>query len=226
MPQAKPTLSLLVPSRKRPDALRRMYQSALDTAEGEIECVVYIDNDDDSYDDLDMPNLVKVYGPRIVLSSMWNRCQEEANGEYYMHCGDDNIFRTQGWDTKILDAFPDDKIAFVHGRDGSPQDNIPFGTHGFLHKKWVDAVGYFVPPYFSCDWNDTWLNDVSNMIGRHIFVDDVLIEHMHPAWGKRSHDNTDAEREERGRNDNVKALYDSKQYERIQDAEKLRAAMR
>lgn len=219
----KPRISLLVPSRKRSKMLQSMYQSALDTAEGSIECVAYIDNDDPSYDYLDMPNLVRVYGARIVLSSMWNRCQEEANSEYYMHCGDDLIFRTKGWDTKIVNAFPEDKIAFVHGRDGSPQDDVRFGTHGFLHKKWVDTVGYFVPPYFSCDYNDTWLNDVSNMIDRHIFVEDVLIEHMHPVWGKRDKDQSDREREQRGAEDNVVQMYEDYKEERTLWANKLKA---
>jgi len=218
-------ISLLVPTRNRPEMFARMYNSALETAEGEIECVMYIDEDDDSYEDTVLPGLVKVYGPRVVLSRMWNRCYEEASGEYFMHCGDDNIFQTKGWDTKIKEAFPDDKIAFVHGRDGSPQDNNQFGTHGFLHKNWVDAVGYFVPPYFSCDYNDTWLNDVSDMIGRHIFVEEVLIEHMHPVWGKRDSDDSDRERIERGQRDGVKDLYESKLKERETDAEKLREAV-
>ena len=44
-----------------------------------------------------------------------------------------------------------------------------FLTHGFLHRNWVETVGYFVPPYFSSDFNDTWLNEVADMIGRKIY---------------------------------------------------------
>lgn len=190
-------------------------------AEGPIEFVVYIDNDDDSYDDLHLDNVCKIYGPRIVLSKMWNKCQKEARADVFLHAGDDLRFRTPGWDTKILAAFPDDKVAFVHGRDGSPQDEICFGTHGFIHRKWVDAVGYFVPPYFSCDYNDTWLNDVSNMIDRHILVPDVLIEHMHYVWNKREKDTSDIEREQRGERDGVRKLYDEYLPKRQADAKKL-----
>lgn len=218
-------ISILCPTRKRLEMFKRMYQSALDLAETKIECVAYIDDDDDSYDRLEMPNLIKVRGERIVLSRMWNRCWQEANNDFYMHAGDDNIFRTKGWDTKIIQAFPDDKIAFVHGRDGSDQDRTGFGTHGFLHRNWTDAVGYFVPPYFSCDWNDTWLNDVSDMIGRHVFVEDVLIEHMHPVWNKRQKDQSDVEREQRGNEDNVKGKYDNTLSERQQWADTLRGAI-
>lgn len=217
-------ISLLVPSRGRPEMLKRMYDSAMDTASNpdEVEVVTYIDNDDDSYNELEARNLVKVRGERIVLSQMWNECQTMAIGYYYGHMGDDVIFRTKGWDEQIIYSFPEDKIAFVHGCDGSDQDNIGFGTHGFIHRNWVKAVGYFVPPYFSCDYNDTWLNDVSDMIGRHVFVEDVLIEHMHPAWKKRETDQTDNERIDRGSRDNVKELYESKWQERNLDATKLR----
>lgn len=216
-------VSLLLPSRMRPDMLARMYDSAMGSADDpdNVEVVVYIDNDDNSYDNLSRSNLVKVRGERIVLSQMWNECWKNARGEYFGHMGDDVIFRTKGWDTQIIYAFPTDKIAFVHGRDGSDQDKIHFGTHGFVHRKWTDVVGYFVPPYFSCDYNDTWLNEVADKIGRHVFVEDVLIEHMHPAWKKRETDATDNERIQRGDADNVRHIYDSKDDERESDAEKL-----
>jgi len=221
-------ISLLLPTRNRPDNLIRFSESAWSTCDNrdDIEIIAYIDSDDNSYDD-QVPDGVKVIrGPRIVLSEMWNRCYHMANGPVFGHMGDDIIFRTQGWDTQVEDAFNEyeDKIVFVHGDDGGGNGQN-FGTHGFIHDNWVKAVGYFVPPYFSSDYNDTWLNDVANMLGRRKYVD-VLTEHMHPAFGKGPMDVTHEERLTRHRTDGVDAMYANKAEERIQDSNKLREVMK
>ena len=166
-------------------------------------------------------NISYVSGERIVLSQMWNECWKVAKGEIYFHCGDDIIMRTQGWDTQVVNKFNqyEDHIMFVHGND--LYHPFPgFGTHGFIHKNWTDTVGYFVPPYFSSDYNDTWLNEVSDMIMRHFYVP-IITEHMHCVVNKSEIDETHRERLIRHRNDNVDELYRSLRSERVRDAEKL-----
>lgn len=215
--------------------MERLCQSVLDTAFDDVEVIFYIDDDDVASMDqaealrLEFPTLaiVSVVGPRIVLSECWNVCAAAANGEILFHCGDDIVFRTEGWDVMVTGAFDlsDDKILFVHGRDGFHDER--FGTHGFIHRRWVDTVGYFVPPYFSSDWNDAWLNDVANVLGRRVFLPDVYTEHLHPDFGKAELDLTHRERIERGAADQVQALYESTEMytNRHLDEEKLRAVM-
>ncbi len=222
-------VSLLVPTRNRPDNLKRFYDSAMQMADKptQIEVVAYIDNDDLSYD-FSFSRLRYVRGPRIVLSQMWNKCYEMALGPIYGHMGDDIVFRNKGWDTLVKDKFKEfeDKIVFVHGDDMSNVHLDQFGTHGFLHKNWVDAVGYFVPPYFSSDYNDTWLNDVANAINRRVYIHDLKTEHMHFAFNKGPVDITHEERLKRHENDNVGGIYQDKAPERDADAEKLRKVMK
>lgn len=223
-------ISLLCPTRKRPHNIRRLWQSVLETANSpdEVELVLYVDNDDSSYDDLDLEtkNAVMVVGQRVVLSECWNRAYEHSKGDILFHCGDDIIFRTEGWDTVVKDTFAEypDKIIFLYGNDGGPL--VEFGTHGFIHRNWVEAVGCFVPPYFSSDYNDTWLNDVAKLIKRHRKID-IYTEHMHPAFRKAEWDVTHQERMQRHRNDKVDELYRSDRMwkERDEWAEKLRKVM-
>lgn len=221
-------ISLLLPTRNRPDNIKRFWDSVQETADSEVEVVVYIDSDDESYNREEMrkAGIKVVHGRRRILSETWNQCYSAATGDILGHMGDDIIFRTKGWDTKVRQAFAQypDRIVFVYGDDGGPMSD--FGTHGFIHRNWVEAVGYFVPPYFSSDYNDTWLNDVAKLIGRHHRVD-ILTEHMHPAFNKAEWDKTHQERMERHRRDNVDDLYRSHemQVRRQADAEKLREAM-
>lgn len=220
-------ISLLLPTRGRPDNLRRLHRSVLDTATVRPEFSVYVDDDDPESasvaNDLDM--LVTV-GPRIVLSQMWNMASRSAHGDILMHCGDDLIFRTHEWDSIVEEEFNKcaDKILFVHGSDMSGNSHNG-GTHGFLHRKWIDIVGYFVPPIFSCDYNDTWLNWVADSLGRRVYLPDLVTEHMHPSFGKAELDQTHLDRIARGHRDDVVRLWESTEHLRIRDAELLRTYM-
>lgn len=223
----KPELiSILCPTRGRPVEFKRMVDSArgLATHARRIEIVAYHDEDDTSgYYGLNKIQWIK--GPRIVLSEMWNECYRASRGEILMHCGDDIVFRTAGWDVIVREAFRDspDKILLVHGDDMSPNTDV-LATHGFLHRRWVETVGYFVPPYFSSDWNDVWLTEVADHVGRRVKVP-IVTEHMHYSFGKAERDQNTAEREERGIRDGVVELYEKTHAERIADAQKLKGVM-
>lgn len=222
-------ISLLLPSRGRPDNIERLAKSALDTAARpeEVELIVYIDNDDDSYNGREYPANVHIYKTeRTVLSVYWNMAYAKARGDILMHCGDDIVFHTQGWDTIVeqeFDKYPD-KIVLLYGDDGDPNQEKNFGTHSFIHRKWAETVGYFVPPYFSSDFNDTWLNEVADNLGRKVKIP-IFTEHMHWAFRKGELDLTHAERLVRHHKDNTPAIYASKADERLADTEKLRRVM-
>lgn len=222
-------ISVLIPTRNRPANVRRLLNSAFDTTESELEFLFYVDDDDPTRDDT-LAEVARgggqsLIGPRVVLSETWNRLAERAQHDVMMHCGDDIVFRTNAWDTEILiefDRWPD-KIVFVHGRDGYQDANI--GTHGFLHRRWVDAVGYFVPPYFSSDYNDLWLTEVADALGRRRYLPEIYTEHMHPVIGKGTWDQTHQERLARHQQDNVQRIYAERAAERQNDVALLRTVI-
>ncbi len=195
--------------------------------------MTYIDDDDPSYDDVKLDiTWHRVGGARHIdglvnLSAMWNRCYEESAGDIVMHCGDDIVFRTAGWDAAVVETFAryPDNILFAFGRDGI-QDGRNFGTHGFLHRDWIEAVGFFVPPYFVSDFNDTFLNDVADLIGRKVEID-IYTEHLHWTALKAEKDRNTLERLVRHAEHRPDLLYQSEkvQAEIAEAAQRLRAAM-
>jgi len=222
-------ISLLLPTYHRPDGLRKMVQSARVTADkpDDLEFVVYIDHDDDSYSDLQLvdlgiSNIIK--GPKVPISDMWNECQKVASGDIYMQAADDIIFTSQGWDTKVKEVFDryEDKLVFVFGNDGHPSRGNNHGTHGFLHKRWVDTVGYFLPPGYVADWSDQWLNDVANALNRSVYVEGMNIEHLHPALGKGIYDKTYLEADIKRAASRPDMLYVSELPKREADINKLK----
>lgn len=222
-------ISILLPSRGRPQNLHRLAESVKATATNpdDIEIIVFIDHDDVSYHEHQpYPSNIWLYRTfRTVLSEYWNLAYKEAKGDILMHCGDDIVFKTDGWDDKVKEAFDQypDNIVLVHGDDGDPTHKN-FGTHSFVHRDWVETLGYFVPPYFSSDYNDTWLNELADGIGRKHRVD-ILTEHMHFAYHKGELDLTHAERLVRHFADKNTEIYDSKVDERKADMEKLKKVM-
>lgn len=235
------TISLLVPSRGRPDGCLAMWRSALDTADDplSLQLVLYLDDDDPTLpgyrtwlNTSDASRIKAVTGPRIVLSETWNRCWAVCDGEIGWHGNDDIRFRTDGWDNLVRQAFADvpDRIVLVHGRDGAHDARM--ATHGFLHHRWTETVGYFVPPHFSSDYNDQWLSEIADRLGRRRFLPEVYTEHLHPAIPgldgrpKGPLDQTHRERLERHREDNVDQRYQELAYERAYWAGKLTAVIR
>jgi len=202
-----------------------MVKSARDTAKNPLDIVAYIDRDDEVSEfkakELGISYLM---GPKVVFTDYWNQCASIAQGDIYMQCGDDVVFRTPNWDVlveKVFSQFPD-RIVLVHGDDLQPRFGRFFGTHPFVHKRWVEATGYFVPPYFKWGSGDQWLNEVANYLKRRCFVP-IVTEHMHFSEGKAETDST----YQTDTNIILEAaeLYQRMGWERMQDVEKLTAAM-
>jgi hypothetical protein len=229
---SKPLISILCPTRRRPGQVKDLIASAAGTATypEQLQFVFYVDGDDPTRNEIQslQPQAFGVpveviTGPRVVLSQMWNECYKLADADVLMQCGDDIRFRTRGWDTKVLSQFLryPDRIALVHGQDGIQGDRI--ATHGFLHRRWVNVVGYFVPPIFASDYNDLWLTEVADAIQRRIYLPEVYTEHMHPVAGKGPLDRTHQERLDRHNTQDCDRLWRDTAIERRVDADKLRA---
>lgn len=223
-------ISILIPTRKRPEQLRTVIESAMRTAMAEPEFVCYVDSDDRSYELEDFGHAKFVHGPRIILSNMWNKCAAAARGDIFLQGNDDIIFRTEGWDKQVEAEFAKypDRIVMVHGSDGGncghASSNGGFGPHPFVHRRWFETLGYVTPPFFSSDFGDTWINELANAIDRRKYLP-FVIEHMHILFGKAYADETTDDRLARHTADDCSKLYNHLAPLREIDINKLKAAM-
>jgi hypothetical protein len=210
-------ISLLLPTRQRPHNLTRLVASinATATRPDLVELVTYVDEDDPSYDNLKLDiEWVKVRGPRELggvvgnLSAMWNKCYDVCRGDIIQHCGDDLVFETSGWDTVVCTAFDavPDRILLVTGMDGI-QDPANLATHAFISRTWVETAGLF-PPIFSSDYNDRYISDVAQLIGRYKVIP-ISHPHLHYCVQKAPVDLNTQERLERHGRDRPDLLYAS-----------------
>jgi len=162
-------ISICVATRKRPKCYERLVDSALTLSDNpsNIEFVSYHDLDDDSVYEY-KGNHFEIYGDRgIDIFKMANECQKKATGPLYMYTADDFYFVDKGWDTEVINAFDkyEDKIVLVCP-DGAFWRNWRIGVVGFLHKNWVDTVGYLLPPYHGGQAADRWVNELAVSVKR------------------------------------------------------------
>lgn len=224
-------LSILVATRGRYGILKRLHSSIVDTVKCKenVELVFCADSDDrDTI--MEICNLCEnnrgifvkcVFSKEIILAEKWNECWRVAGGEAFMLCDDDIVFRTKDWDSLVVNAFNkyDDKIVFVYGRD--TPETPKGGTHGFLHRNWTNAIGYFVPPYFRTWYVDTWLNFVAASIDRRYYIHDFYTDHLHVGRGLADLDDT-YRRGSHSEKGDVKTIWKTTEHKRLEDVEKLR----
>jgi len=154
---------------------------------------------------------------------MHNAMLKEVVGPIIHQGADDIVYRTKGWDTAVKKAFDqfEDKIALVYAPDGFQNGSVPICTHGFFHRNWIDLIGYINPPHFHIAYGDTWVTEVAEMIGRRVYLEEIVIEHIHPAANKAAWDATYTDHLKRPVSDE-RPIYDRLAYKRKEEADKLK----
>jgi hypothetical protein len=178
-------ISILCPTRSRPANVEKLVESARNTASDpeSLEFLFYVDFDDSSFPLID--NVRVVQGPRVWISNAQNVLYSLATGEILMTAGDDMEFLTPGWDDLIRETFESipDRIALVFGNDLATHSG-KIAVHGFFHRRWVDVLGTWVQPGRGSLW-DLWSSDVAKKLDRFIYIENLLIKHVHYRQGAK-----------------------------------------
>ena len=218
-------ISVVLATRNRPDNLRRLYQSIKDTATMMPEVIVSVDDDDKvSIPVAEELGFRYIQGPRIPLSKIYNKLSEVFQGDIIMYGADDMVFRKKGWDNLVRSDFEKypDHILLVHAFDGIQRADC--AAFGFLHRKWVETLGFLFPPHLAIIYQDNWIAEAARALGRQVYYDDfMIVEHLHACVGKAPMDATYADALPKVAADKV--LWETTQHLLAADIEKLRKAI-
>lgn len=192
-------ISILCPSRGRPELAQRMIKTINETASNhkKIEIKLYLNDDDprlEKYKEL-LEEKYYTVGPNQSPAYSWNLLADEASHDILFLAGDDIMFKTTNWDLKFKECFDryEDKICMVVPWDGKTRDwqkelptdqnivNVPRGVsigspHFAVHRNWMKTLGYFVPPFFWHFYVDTYTQKVANELERLIFLPKVEVK--------------------------------------------------
>lgn len=230
-------ISLLCPTRGRPDRVCVMIESVIETTEKleNVEILFYIDSDDDKKGDyiVSINNLLNKYnnpfkrvlphiGEPMSISKSWNIIAEKCEGDILVMANDDEVWITKGWDRRLneeADKFPDD-IYCIHFDDGNLHgEGCPFPM---VSRKWYETLGYFTPGIFNFAANDSFIYYIAKYIERIHYVPDVLVEHRHYLYKNIEIDDTYKRNRDEyfGKREDVLYLYSKECKDKIKEEAK------
>jgi|TARA_R100001163_G_C5051280_1_gene188066 hypothetical protein len=195
-------ISILVPTRERMNHRLTLIFSILSTVDDINNVDIYfgVDKDDPTLETIkkiaagiSCLKIVEIEnnGEFLGLGKLWNILAETSDAEIISMINDDYVFKTQGWDTMLLEEFasmPEDKIQAIHCNDEKHGKDLPVNL--FCHRKYAEVLGQFMRPEFTINWVDQWLHQMFLAFDRIKYREDYTIEHRHWLYGKRGRDTT------------------------------------
>ena len=184
-------ISVLMPTRGRPDLLQRAIDSFRSTTDDCAEIILRIDEDDEPTLDLvcNLPPGRRADDVRVIVGKrldgytsllrFMHECAQHARGSLLMPGNDDMIFRTPQWDALLLDEaahFPDGIYAFSPNAVTDGGIGHPFAT---VSRWWFDTLGFVHDQRLF--WGDVFVREVALRLDRLIPLRHVVIEH---AWAR------------------------------------------
>ena len=189
MVSRKNIISILCPSRGRPERLDKYLNSLKKTATciSNYEVLLRLDNDDSTLEDYyqvvsNYENVEIQVGASQPVGILWNLLARSANGNLLMMGNDDVIQTSEDWDFIFLqESFKyEDEIFCLYGRDSfQKRRGTNYCTFPVVGRRWYKTLGYFTPEIFMFGYNDTWIAELGNKINRLIHVSSVEFDHHH-----------------------------------------------
>jgi len=163
-------ISIVIPSRGRPDSLRRAVSSL---AFGDIEIIVGLDIDDPTADEAEA-FLATVPLARVVRSTrfptmpqLFNYLVDQTQGDIILGFPDDYVMDHKDWAEKVRHT-----TAMLPNELGVAYLDDPcypgFSTFPVLSRRSIEMAGFFLPPFFPFLFGDTWWNEVGILSGMHL----------------------------------------------------------
>jgi len=177
------------PTRDRPLKFSRcisQYLSLLDK-NSDYEFVISIDEDDkkmNNKENIDLINNIDhcncFIGKSKTKIEAINADIPSSNWDILVLISDDMIPEIYHFDNiireKMKENFPDtDGVLWFF--DGWRKD---LNTLCILGRKYYDRFGYIYHPEYKSFWCDTEFTEVANKLEKQVFIDQVIIRHLHP----------------------------------------------
>jgi len=182
-------IAIIVPTRSRPSNIQRLHEQWFKVIDSSVstECIVVIDEDDEkNYPRLERFQyiVVKSNGERGVVYPLNQAALQVCNEyEYLGFWGDDHYPLTNKWNSIMYNALKErGPCAMVYGNDRNQGIRLP--TQIIMDSLIVKKFGYMGHPTFKHLYVDDFWKYVGTYIGSLIYLDNVIIEHLHYSINK------------------------------------------
>lgn len=180
-------ISLLMPSRGRPELLKRSIESL---GEGDYEVLVWLDTDDEAdyqpvLDSLMHKNL-KVFRRKRVgykgFHKMINFLAEKSTGDWLMLWNDDAVMQSNNW------------LGLIHEADKPKIGVLNFSPNPLTNLfPAISREMYEIMGHYSLSAHcDSWVQDIANILKIHEHVGGVHIDHIRDQLNDETHQESQA----------------------------------
>jgi hypothetical protein len=180
-------LAVIIPSRGRPESVERMAIAFAETGADELAVIWSVELDELSAYQAEVNRwfafgevLAGEYGamaPSVNAASV--HALNDLDPYAIAVLNDDHLPRTPGWSERYLASLLAlDPCGLVYPDDGLRGAKL--ATTWAVHASWVRAIGRMVPARVEHLYTDDAMQNLAIALGRIVYLDDVLIEHMHP----------------------------------------------
>lgn len=186
-------LLMICPTRGRPQNARDLYTSWMATATGSSQLLFVVDEDDPQLGTYQsqmawMLNAHLLVGPRLRMVGSLNAAATSQGvlHKYVGFMGDDHRPRTLDWDNRLMGALAQSPTSIVYGNDLLQGEKM--ATAVVMTSDIVATLGYMVPPSLTHLCADLVWVEWGKALDTLTYLDNVVLEHMHPANGKAMND--------------------------------------
>lgn len=166
-------ISVLLPTRGRPQQLREAISSLIRHSAGPVEILVAADTDDvalPEYGRMLDNRTVKwfVQEPFPTLAQKVNSLVPHASGDWMLQFTNDMIVTANMWDVRIIARMPifNRAIGYTFVGNDEGKASLPI-----LPRNIVAELGWFCPPHFPFWFSDSWMTELVTMSGKGIGID-------------------------------------------------------
>ena len=176
-------ISVITPSRGRPDLAEQHYQSIFLTASSSsnVELLLYVDDDDPMVDAYrkhfeHRACVDLVIGPHLKsIGVCWNVLARRAKGDLIMMGNDDFSYVSKDWDIQFetfTQRIPDSIFVLCPLYPDNSCSWFPVTS-----KKWVEILGTFTSESFKLEFHDQWMIRIAVNIGRFGVLSNIITLH-------------------------------------------------
>jgi hypothetical protein len=177
---------IIVPSRERPKNAYRLLKTIKDvTTEGDFHITFAVDEDDPTRWEYPPGHTQLVKGGSMVAALNEVAVVEAKHYPYLAFLGDDTLPHA-GWYPQVLLTLQAQKNSIVYGNDLMHGQGLP--TSVFMDSNIVNTLGYMAPTGQKQLFVDNYWKALGDALGTLYYLNDVIIEHLHPIAGKAPSD--------------------------------------
>lgn len=187
-------LLIRMPTRDRPTQALAVLQKYREMAGVPVQIEVVVDEDDSKMLSAEVMQRLAALQCTLTVGNHKSKI-EACNGgrvndwDVIVLASDDQIPVVNNYGAKILTAMQerwpyfDGALHFNDGKQGKELCTLPV-----LGRRLYNQFGYVYAPEYKSLFCDREQTDVLQAMGRLSYIDEVLIEHRHPVWGRVEND--------------------------------------